>query len=107
MSAAHENKKLPRILREMSRMAENDSSMRNPIHPAMQAQRASLPVQAKRSRPRLGAENLADTIACLVAIFLCLVNALVWAFISGLPIVGVLWVVAAAACLKLRAWTRG
>ena len=88
-------------------MAENDSSVRNPIHPAMQAQRASSAVQSKRSKPRLGAETLADTIACLVAIFLCLVNALVWAFISGLPIVGVLWVVAAGACLKLRAWARG
>ena len=88
-------------------MAENDSSMRNPIHPAMQAQHASVPVQAKRRKPPMGAENLADTIACLVAIFLCLVNALVWTFISGLPIVGVLWVVAAAACLKLRSWVRG
>ena len=70
----------------------------------MQAQHASAPAQAKRKRPRLGMENLADTIACLVAIFLCLINALVWAFISGMPIVGILWVCAAAGCLKLQAW---
>ena len=88
-------------------MAENDGRIADMGHPALQAQHASAPVQAKRRKPRLGTENLADTIACLVAIFLCLVNALVWAFISGMPIVGILWIVAAAACLKLQSWAHG
>jgi hypothetical protein len=88
-------------------MAENDSGESNVGRAAVQAQHASAPVQVKRRKPGLGTENLADTVACLVAIFLCLVNALVWAFISGMTIVGILWIVAAAACLKLRAWAHG
>ena len=88
-------------------MAENDSRMRDMGRAAMQAQHAASPVLAKRKKPGLGMENLADTIACLVAIFLCLVNALVWAFISGLPLMGILWVGAAAACLKLQSWAHG
>jgi len=88
-------------------MTEHDRRIPDVGHPALHAQHASAPVQAKRRKPRLGTENLADTIACLVAIFLCLVNALVWAFISGMPLVGFLWVVAAAACLKLQSWAHG
>jgi hypothetical protein len=88
-------------------MAENDGRMPDLGRAAMQAQHASSSVQAKRRKPRLGMENLADTVACIVAIFLCLVNALVWAFISGLPLVGILWVVAAGACLKLQSWAHG
>jgi len=88
-------------------MPENDVKMRELGRAAMQAQHASASVQAKRGKPRLGTENLADTVACIVAIFLCLVNAIVWAFISGLPLVGILWVVAAAACLKLQSWAHG
>ena len=88
-------------------MAENDGRTRELGRAAMQAQHASSPAQALRRKPRLGMENLADTVACLVAIFLCLVNALVWAFISGLPLVGILWVVAAVGCLKLQSWAHG
>jgi hypothetical protein len=89
-------------------MTEDNSKMRDLGRAAMQAQHASgQPTLVRPKRRGLGMENLADTIACLVAIFLCLVNALVWAFISGLPLVGILWVGAAALCLKLQAWARG
>jgi len=88
-------------------MAENDGGKRDMEEPVTQPQHVRALVQVGPSNSRFGTENLADTIACLVAIFLCLVNALVWAFISGMPIVGILWIVAAAACLKLQAWTRG
>ena len=88
-------------------MADNDSRMKDLGRAAMQAQHASATAQVKPRRRSFGAANVADTIACLVAIFLCLINALVWAFITGLPLVGILWVLAAAACLKLQAWARG
>ena len=88
-------------------MADNDSQMRDLGRAAMQAQHASAPPQMRPRRRSFGAASAADTIACLVAIFLCLVNALVWAFITGLPLVGILWVLAAVGCLKLQAWARG
>ena len=88
-------------------MADNDSRMQDLGRAAMQAQHASAQPQIKPRRRSFGAANVADTIACLVAIFLCLINALVWAFITGLPLVGILWVLAAGACLKLQAWARG
>jgi hypothetical protein len=88
-------------------MAEDDSSTRDTGPAAMQTPHARALFQVQHRKPLLGTENLADTIACVVAILLCLVNALVWVFVSGLTIVGILWVVAAAACFKLQSWTRG
>ncbi len=49
---------------------------------------------------------MANIVSVLVAVGLCLVNALVWAFISEMPIVGMLWVGAAALCLKMHRWAR-
>jgi hypothetical protein len=40
------------------------------------------------------------------AIMLCLVNALVWTFISELPIMGMAWVGAAALCFWLQKWSK-
>jgi hypothetical protein len=37
---------------------------------------------------------------------LCVINATVWTFITGLPLVGVAWVLGAAACVKLQKWSR-
>ena len=39
------------------------------------------------------------------AIFLCVVNAAVWTFITGLPFIGGVWLLAAAACVKLQKWS--
>ena len=94
------------VSREGMPMAENDSRMRDMGRAAMQSAHAGGVIRPKRKKS-VDAESVADTIATVVAVFLCLVNALVWAFISGLPLVGIGWVLAAAACLKLRAWARG
>ena len=49
---------------------------------------------------------MANIVSVLMAVGLCLVNALVWAFISDMPIVGMCWVGAAALCLKMHRWAR-
>ncbi len=87
-------------------MAGNESKVEDLGRAAMQAQHARASAAPLRRRS-FGARSAADTVANLVAIFLCLVNALVWAFVSGLPLVGILWLVAAAACVRLQAWARG
>ncbi len=43
----------------------------------------------------------------IFAILLCLVNAVVWTFVSDMPLVGIGWVVAAVSCIWLRRWSRG
>jgi hypothetical protein len=40
------------------------------------------------------------------AITLCLVNALVWTFISEMPLMGIAWVAAAALCYWLQKWSK-
>jgi hypothetical protein len=50
---------------------------------------------------------MANVLVVLFAIALCLVNAVVWTFVSELPLVGIGWVVAAALCVWLRKWSRG
>jgi hypothetical protein len=50
---------------------------------------------------------MANILTTLIAVGLCLVNALVWAFISEMPVVGMLWVGAAAFCLRIHRWARG
>jgi hypothetical protein len=40
------------------------------------------------------------------AILLCLINALVWTFVSDMPMMGVAWVLAAAACFWLQKWSK-
>ena len=40
------------------------------------------------------------------AITLCLVNALVWTFISEMPIMGVAWIGAAMGCFWLQKWSK-
>lgn len=50
---------------------------------------------------------MANILVCLFAVALCLVNAVIWAFISEMPLVGLGWVGAAAACLVLQKWAKG
>jgi hypothetical protein len=40
------------------------------------------------------------------AVFLCLINAAVWTFISGLPLMGIVWLFAAGLCVRLQKWSR-
>ena len=40
------------------------------------------------------------------AITLCLVNALVWTFISEMPIMGIAWIGAAMGCFWLQKWSK-
>jgi len=49
---------------------------------------------------------MANIVSTLFAVALCLVNALIWAFVSEMPIVGILWVGGAALCLKAHRWAR-
>jgi hypothetical protein len=41
------------------------------------------------------------------AVLLCLINAAVWTFVSGMPLAGIGWILAAAACVRLQKWSRG
>jgi hypothetical protein len=50
---------------------------------------------------------MANILVTLFAVGLCLVNTLVWAFVSQMPIVGLCWLGAAAACLTLHKWSKG
>lgn len=50
---------------------------------------------------------MANIFVCLFAVALCLINAVIWAFISEMPFVGLCWVGAAAFCLFLQKWAKG
>ncbi len=41
----------------------------------------------------------------IFAILLCVINAAVWTFITGLPFMGAAWMLGAAACVKLQKWS--
>ncbi len=50
---------------------------------------------------------MANIFVTLFAVALCLVNALIWAFVSGMLFVGLGWIGAAAFCLFLQKWQKG
>ena len=50
---------------------------------------------------------MSNIIVLVFAILLCLVNAVVWTFISEMPFMGLVWLLAAAACFRLQKWNRG
>ena len=50
---------------------------------------------------------MTNILVCVFAVALCLLNAVIWAFISEMPFVGLSWVGAAAACLALQKWAKG
>ena len=49
---------------------------------------------------------MANIIVGIFAITLCLINALVWTLVSGLPVMGGCWVLAAILCVKLQKWSQ-
>jgi hypothetical protein len=49
---------------------------------------------------------MTNILVAVFAIMLCLVNALVWTFISEMPVMGVAWVMAAGLCFWLQKWSR-
>ncbi len=61
--------------------------------------------RAAPSRP--DASAMANIFATLFAVALCLVNAVVWTFISELPLMGICWVGGAGLCLFLHKWAKG
>lgn len=50
---------------------------------------------------------MANIFVCLFAVMLCLVNAVIWAFISEMPLMGIAWVGCAGLCLFLQKWSKG
>ena len=52
-------------------------------------------------------DPMTNILVCVFAVALCLLNAVIWAFISQMPFVGLCWVGAAAACLVLQKWAKG
>jgi hypothetical protein len=50
-------------------------------------------------------ETVVNVLVGVFAILLCVINATVWTFITGLPLVGAAWVLGAAACVKLQKWS--
>ena len=49
---------------------------------------------------------MGNIIVALFAILLCLINAVVWTFVSDMPIAGVGWVGAAIFCFYLQKWSQ-
>ncbi len=49
---------------------------------------------------------MTNIVVAVFAIMLCLINALVWTFISEMPLMGACWVLAAALCFWLQKWSR-
>jgi hypothetical protein len=49
---------------------------------------------------------MTNIVVGIFAVTLCLINALVWTFISQLPLMGACWVLAAALCVKLQKWSQ-
>lgn len=50
---------------------------------------------------------MSNIIVGIFAVLLCLVNAVLWTFVSQLPIMGVAWLAAAVGCLRIHHWTVG
>lgn len=50
---------------------------------------------------------MTNVLVVVFAIALCLVNAVVWTFVSEMPLVGIGWCGAALLCVWLRKWSRG
>jgi hypothetical protein len=49
---------------------------------------------------------MTNIVVAVFAILLCLINALVWTFISEMPVMGTCWVAAAGLCFWLQKWSR-
>jgi hypothetical protein len=52
-------------------------------------------------------DAMANIFVTLFAVVLCLINAVIWAFISEMPFVGLCWIGAAAFCLSIHKWAKG
>jgi hypothetical protein len=50
---------------------------------------------------------MTNILVCVFAVALCLLNAVIWAFISHMLFIGLCWVGAAALCLVLQKWQKG
>jgi len=48
-----------------------------------------------------------NILVALFAILLCLINAVVWTFVSDMPLAGFGWVLAAMFCFYLQKWSKG
>lgn len=72
--------------------------------------RAVFGYTAAGRRPRTLADcahaSMTNILVTLFAVFLCLVNAVIWAFISEMPLVGIAWVGAATLSYQLHKWSR-
>lgn len=51
--------------------------------------------------------SASSVLLLLFAVLLCLINAVVWTFVSDMPMAGVGWVVAAAVSVFLQKWSAG
>ena len=45
------------------------------------------------------------TVVLIFAVLLCMINALVWTWVSDMPIMGIAWLGAAASCIWLKRWS--
>lgn len=50
---------------------------------------------------------MGNILVALFAILLCLVNAVVWTFVSDMPMAGAGWCLAAVFCFWLQKWSKG
>ena len=47
------------------------------------------------------------TVVLIFAVTLCIINAAVWTWFSGMPLMGAAWCGAAAGCIWLKNWSTG
>ena len=52
-------------------------------------------------------QSASSVLVLLFAVLLCLVNAVVWTFVSEMPMAGIGWVIAAVGCVGLQKWSAG
>ena len=50
--------------------------------------------------------RVTNILVCAFAVLLCLINAVVWTFVSDMPLAGIGWIIAATACVFLQRWSR-
>jgi hypothetical protein len=49
---------------------------------------------------------MGNVLVLVFAVTLCLINAVVWTFISQMPFMGIGWALAAGVCVFLQKWSR-
>jgi hypothetical protein len=87
------------------KQAQDRDAARRPLDEAPRDPMGGL-LRIARFEVRVRTNDPSNVLAGAFAVALCLVNALTWAFVSGVPLMGIAWVGMAIVCVRLQAWSR-